>query len=83
MSEKSRAGSTMALSEVLVEWERITDHRPRPSGSGFSGLCPLHDAQNPSLSIWEGDDGNVRIECHAGCDTKVILDWLKLDYESG
>ncbi len=40
--------------------------------------CPAHDDSNPSLSISEGDQGQVLLKCHAGCGTEDIVSALGL-----
>jgi hypothetical protein len=50
----------------------------RPSGDGWSSRCPAHDDRRSSLSIAEGDDGRVLLNCHAGCETAEIIDALGL-----
>lgn len=38
----------------------------------LSIICPLHDDQNPSLSVWLARDGWVNFKCMAGCDAQAI-----------
>lgn len=40
--------------------------------------CPAHDDAHPSLSIRQGDAGQVWIKCHAGCNWRAILAALSL-----
>lgn len=42
------------------------------SGKGWSARCPAHDDCSPSLSISEGSDGRVLLNCHAGCSVEDI-----------
>ena len=46
----------------------------RRNGSGWQAKCPSHDDQQPSLSISEGDKGQVLLHCHAGCRKERILE---------
>ena len=39
----------------------------RPSGNGWTALCPAHVDRRNSLSIAQGNDGRVLLKCHAGC----------------
>lgn len=41
--------------------------KPRHSGTGWSSKCPAHPDKDPSLSVSEGSDGKVLLNCHAGC----------------
>src|SRR5262249_9150762 len=50
----------------------------RRSGSGWSAKCPAHDDANPSLSIKEGKDGKVLLNCFAGCSTESVVAALGL-----
>lgn len=47
----------------------------KKSGANWSASCPCRvDDDNPSLSIKEGDDGRVLVQCHRGspCDVNQI-----------
>jgi hypothetical protein len=50
----------------------------RKSGKGWTALCPAHEDKNPSLSIGEGDQGGVRLNCHAGCSREDVLAAIEL-----
>ena len=51
------------------------------SGKGWIINCPCHEDKNPSCSILDTDDGNVRVTCFAGCDYKDVRKALGLDQE--
>lgn len=51
---------------------------PRRTGNGWESSCPSHVDSTPSLSISEGDDGRVLMNCHAGCPTPDIVEVLGL-----
>lgn len=47
----------------------------RPTGSGWVARCPCrNDDENPSLSVGQGKDGRVLVNCHrgVGCDAVEI-----------
>jgi len=44
----------------------------RETGKGYLAKCPVHEDQNPSLKIDQGDDGRVLLHCHAGCSVEAI-----------
>lgn len=48
------------------------------NGDGWKARCPFHDDEKPSLSLNEGDDGQVLAFCHAGCSTKDLLEVVGL-----
>lgn len=63
----------MTVDELV---ERLAGRR---NGTGYQARCPAHDDRQASLSIGEGDGGNVLLHCHAGCELDTILRELKLD----
>ena len=48
-------------------------HARRTGRGKWQGKCPAHRDRNPSLSISEGKDGRVLLNCHAGCATAEVL----------
>ena len=54
--------------------------KARPCSGGFTGCCPAHDDDNPSLSVGTGEDGRVLLNCHAhGCKAEDIVAALGLE----
>jgi putative DNA primase/helicase len=55
----------------------------KPVGSGFVCSCPVpthgkgRGDKNPSLSIAEGSDGTLLVNCKAGCDCQDIFTALR------
>jgi hypothetical protein len=53
------------------------------SGSGFLCRCPLpshgrgRGDRSPSLSICDGDDGRLLVNCHGGCASRDVLAELR------
>jgi hypothetical protein len=62
-----------SVDDVLARLQQV-----RRSAKGWIALCPSHDDQQPSLSIAEGDGGQVLLKCHAGCEYHTIVDALGL-----
>ena len=54
----------------------------RQSGKGWSARCPSHDDRQASLSVGEGDHGNVLVFCHAGCGLDSVLSALHLSKDA-
>jgi hypothetical protein len=53
----------------------------RRSGEGkWQARCPAHEDRLPSLSIREGEHGQVLLHCFAGCTLKAILSVLSVPY---
>jgi hypothetical protein len=63
----------MGIESILNQLDKV-----KPNGNGFLACCPAHDDQNPSLSVSEGDDGRVLLNCFAGCETEAIVSALGL-----
>lgn len=64
----------MTLPELLT---LLPGHRGR--NGQYTAHCPAHDDQDPSLSVSEGDDGRILINCHKGCSTENVLAALGLE----
>lgn len=48
------------------------------SGKGWQALCPAHDDRKQSLSISKGDEKQVLLYCHAGCETESVVEAMGL-----
>lgn len=55
----------------------LEEHGCRSSGATWT--CPAHDDATPSLSVTEGEDGRVLLNCHAGCSFDAIVESLALE----
>lgn len=53
---------------------------PRGPLHKFSARCPAHDDRNPSLRVGIGADDRALVLCHAGCETRRVLDALGLEW---
>jgi hypothetical protein len=51
--------------------------RGRKAAKNWLTRCPVHDDQNPSLSIGYGHKGRIVVHCHAGCTQAEVIDALK------
>jgi DnaB-like helicase C terminal domain/CHC2 zinc finger len=67
---------TVAIQDVLGRLQKV-----RKAGAGYLGLCPAHDDREPSLSIRVADDGKILMNCHGGCEFKVLEE--RLGYQPG
>ncbi|MFE4721621.1 toprim domain-containing protein, partial [Streptomyces sp. NPDC056728] len=57
------------MSAILDRFQDVND---QPDG-GYVALCPSHADSRPSLRIWFGDNGTVRMACRAGCATGDVV----------
>ena len=51
----------------------------KKTGDGHSAKCLAHEDHNASLSIGKGEDGRTLLKCHAGCDTKQVVEVVGLE----
>lgn len=51
---------------------------PRKTAKGWIAQCPSHDDRQPSLSVGEGQDGRILLNCFAGCSVEEIVDAVGL-----
>jgi hypothetical protein len=49
----------------------------RRNGHRFLARCCCHEDKTPSLSLWDGDDGELAVRCFAGCNYRDILAELR------
>ena len=62
------------LETLLGRLEGITQN-----GEQWQARCPAHADREPSLSITEGSDGRVLLQCFGGCETGDIVQALGLE----
>lgn len=60
-----------ALDLVLGKLDGVRQH-----GGYWMARCPAHEDSRASLSIARGTEQPVVLNCHAGCDSNLILDAL-------
>ena len=61
--------SNRPVTAVLEKLDRVR----RSSDTKWTARCPAHEDRNPSLSVAEGDDGRVLLQCFAGCPTESVV----------
>ncbi|MGB7069658.1 MAG: AAA family ATPase [Pyrinomonadaceae bacterium] len=64
----------MTLSGVVSRLTKV-----KKTGDGFIASCPAHGDEKPSLSIAEGSDGKLLLNCHKGCPTTAIVKAIGLE----
>lgn len=82
---QNACGNNVALSSAVSSLENL-GCKPRQSGSEYIAFCPIHEADGsghvPSLSLRQGNQVDVLVNCHAGCDPKEILKILGVQSSS-
>ena len=60
---------------------RLKELGKNPIGNGkqWTAQCPAHEDRKASLSIDEGDNGGVVMNCHAGCDSKAVCQAMGME----
>ncbi len=64
----------MNFSDFLLRFEN-----PRKTQKGYVAKCPAHEDKQASLSIAEGDGGQILVKCFAGCTFDSIVASLGLE----
>lgn len=59
----------MKFTDVLTHFGDVTEE----ADGGYLAFCPGHNDSRPSLRVWRGDDGKVRLTCRAGCDSGDVV----------
>ncbi|MFF3086354.1 phage/plasmid primase, P4 family [Streptomyces nojiriensis] len=59
----------MQFIDVLSRFSQVTEE----ADGGYLSLCPAHGDTRPSLRIWRGADGKVRLTCRAGCLNEDVV----------
>jgi hypothetical protein len=62
----------MTLDEAIFQLEKVTGHKPRKHRQCHLTICPVHYDHNLSLSITQGRNGSVVVNCFSGCN------WLQV-----
>lgn len=63
----------MTVDEFIAGLDKV-----QKTARGWMSLCPAHEDSARSLSIAEGDDGRVLVNCFAGCTTDKVCAALGL-----
>jgi len=67
------AVKTTPTAPAWAKIETLPKFKCGATGGQYIACCPAHEDRNPSLSIGTGDDGQLLLACHAGCDTAAIV----------
>lgn len=58
----------MEFQEIMSRFRDVSE-----TADGYLAACPAHADSRPSLRLWYGEDGRVRLKCRAGCDTADVI----------
>lgn len=61
------------LERILARLEGV-----KANGAGFIARCPAHEDHRQSLSVSEGEDGRVLLNCFAGCQAVAICEAIDM-----
>lgn len=65
----------MKFQEILSRFRDVSE-----TTDGYLAVCPAHNDSRPSLRIWYGEDGRVRLMCRAGCETQNVIHAVSLSW---
>lgn len=68
----------MTIAEVLAHILAKTKAKPNQGGNGWKGHCPAHSDHTPSLSITQGADTRILLNCHRRCSKNSICSALNI-----
>jgi putative DNA primase/helicase len=68
-----RRGNRVTVADALAQLEGV-----RACAGGYVARCPVHDDREASLSLREGENGELLMHCFVGCGFDSILTELKL-----
>lgn len=67
--------SGLHINTLLGRFEAVSE-----DAEGYLARCPAHADGRPSLRIWHGEDGKVRLTCRAGCEPDSVVAAAGLTY---
>ena len=59
---------------ILQRLKKVRKTKP----GQWMACCPAHDDKNPSLSLFENNDGRILLHCFAGCGGSDIVSAIGL-----
>lgn len=62
---------------LISAWHLAYRLKARRYGTGWVAKCPAHDDRSPSLSINEGRQVSIVVQCHAGCSQREVISALQ------
>jgi hypothetical protein len=75
-----RVGSKFIHDATLMTYDEAIARLAAYGSSTTDGKCwhcPAHDDHRPSLSVSEGEDGQLLMNCHYGCEFEDVLEVLR------
>lgn len=66
------------IDDTLNHILTLTRAKPNQGGNGWKGHCPAHSDKSPSLSISQGADTRILLNCHRNCNIDSICAALNI-----
>ena len=67
------------LEQTLAALKTMGKKVKKTGSNQWQAQCPAHDDDKPSLSLSEGTDGRLLLDCKAGCSYESVLNSLGLN----
>ena len=68
----------MRTEEFISKLEGVRQTRK----GGWLARCPAHEDRSPSLSVSEGDDGRILLNCFGGCSAHEVVRSVGLEMDA-
>ena len=62
------------MADKIHEFLSLLKNVKQNGSSGWTALCPAHGDTENSLSVSEGDDGRILVNCFAGCEARSVAE---------
>ncbi|WP_405016431.1 phage/plasmid primase, P4 family [Kitasatospora sp. NBC_00070] len=66
----------MQITDLLARLRNVTGH----ADGGYLAACPAHADRTPSLRLWHGENGTVRVTCRSGCTADAVRRAMRVNW---
>jgi len=71
----------VAVDSLLANLDKVKTVPGKHAGN-WKACCPAHDDNTPSLAISETSDGEILINCWAGCSSLDVISAVGMEWDS-